>query len=1193
MVLDEDTEEGGVLLEATPGEKHECQRSEKQYASDSKRPVHESGPEPSPVSQKSNESKECPLHFKQFPGERSDHRPDPSSVSIRSDESKKSPLHFGPSPDKRPKPEPESSSVSIRSDESKKTPLHFEQSPDERFDQENWEAESGQQHQRQLTFMCYIGKLNQQWLGDCVRRVQPKLKSELKKRFQCMFEGFTKAGNPTLLNQIYTELYIIEGDIDEVNIKHEVRQIESASRKTERPEAIIKQEDIFTKPPGSDKPSRTVMTKGVAGIGKTVLTQKFCLDWVEGTNNQDFQFVFPFTFRELNVLKEKKFSLLELVQHFFPETKEVRICSFEHFQVVFIFDGLDECRLPLDFKNTEILTDVTKPSSVDVLLTNLIRGNLLPTAHLWITTRPAAAGQIPRETIDMVTEIKGFTDSQKEEYFSKKFYEEEQAKRIISHIKSSRSLHIMCHIPIFCWIAAMVLEEELKSRARGELPKTLTDMYIHFLVVQSKVQMIKYNKGTETNTHWNPESKEMIECLGKLAFEQLQKGNLIFYESDLKDCGIDISVATVCSGVFTQIFKEERGMCHGKMFCFVHLSVQEFLAALHVHLTFINSGVNLLEEQQTTSKLRNLFRKPSLNSLHASAINKALQSPNGHLDLLLRFLLGLSVQTNQTLLQGLLSRSRNAKQSNEETVQYIKKKINENLSAEKSINLFHCLNEMDDHSLVDDIQNSLRSGSLSTDKLSPGQWSAVVFILLSSEENLDVFDLKKYSASDEALLRLLPVVKASNKALLNFGPLSERSLNALASVLISRSSALRELDLNNNHLQESGMKVLLDGLKSPHCILKSLRLAGCVLSDKSLDDLSSVLSSHSSPLRVLDLSNNDLQDSGVQRLLAGMQCSSCQLENLRLSMCNISWRSCETLSSVLGSESSSLIELDLSNNDLQDSGVKILSAGLQSLSCRLEALRVSGCLITEEGCACLASVLSISHTHLRELDLSYNHVGDSGVELLSTRLKDPLCRLVTLRVEPAGAKWLQPGLRKYFDEVTVDTNTANRKIHLSDNNKKVAYVEEEQPYPDGPERFVECHQLLSTEGLSGRHYWEVEWEGGAHISVSYRRIRRRGNRDDSWFGGNDHSWSLFTDGGFTVWHNKRGASIPASASSSNRVAVYVDFPAGILSFYKVCSDTLVHLHTFSTTFTEPLYPGFGLWSWSVLSGGSSVRLCSV
>ncbi|XP_034020234.1 uncharacterized protein LOC117504818 [Thalassophryne amazonica] len=1100
------------------------------------------------------------------------------------------------------------------------------------------QSEDEEQSNIRLVFLdltvSFMRKMNYEELADCLQSrtradvCHRKFKSKVKQKFERVFEGISKAGKTTLLKEIYTELYITEGGASEVNQEHEVRQIEAASRKTDSPQRTITCEDIFKASADTQPPIRTVLTKGMAGIGKTVLTQKWTLDWAEGRTNQDFHFIFPFTFRELNVLKEKKFSLVELVHLFFPETKEAGICSFHHFQVLIILDGLDECRLPLDFHSSDILTDVTESSSVDVLLTNLIRRNLFPSARLWITTRPAAANQIPPECVDMVTEVRGFTDLQKEEYFRKRFRYEEQSRRIISHVKTSRSLHIMCHIPVFCWITATVLEDVLDTgdtpatvledmldtrdtpatvledvlvtrdtpatvledvldtRDTPELPETLTEMYIYFLVVQSRVKKVKYDGGAETDPLWNPENREMIVSLGKLAFKQLQKGNLIFYEEDLTECDIDIRAASVYSGVFTQIFKEERGLYQDKVFCFVHLSVQEFLAALYVHLTFIQSGLNLLSKDQTTSRRSETSEdKPKLTRLHQSAVDEALQIPNGHLDLFLRFLLGLSLQTNQTLLRGLMTQTDRISETNQETVKYIKKKLDENLSAERNINLIHCLNELKDRSLLDQIEQSLSSGSLSGGHLSPSHLSALAFILLSSDQHLDVFDLKKYCATHEALLLLLPVIKESKKALLSVCNLSERSCEVLSSVLSSQSSSLRELDLSNNDLQDSGVKLLSAGLESPHCHLETLRLSVCNLSERSCEVLSSVLSSQSSSLRELDLSNNDLQDSGVKLLSAGLESPHCHLETLRLSYCNLSERFCEVLSSVLSSQSSNLTELDLSNNDLQDSGVKLLSAGLESPHCHLETLRLSGCLITHEGCTSLASALTSNPSYLRELDLSYNHPGDS-VKLLFAEHKDPRW---TLRVDPGGVQWLRPGLRKYFCELTLDPNSVHRELKLFNKNTSVDRVDEDQSYPDHPHRFDVCPQVLSTDGLTGRCYWQVEWRGHVLISVTYRRIRRKGDSLGCELGWNDHSWSLECFDGhiYYVIHNNVQTKISRSSGSSHTVSVFVDCPAGTLSFYEVSSDSLIHIHTFCYTFTEPLYAGF--W----FESGSAVSLCGL
>lgn len=586
-----------------------------------------------------------------------------------------------------------------------------------------------------------------------------KLKSNLKQRFQLVSGGLQRHGHSTLLNEIYTELYITEGGTGDVNNEHEVRQIETTSRiHQSADETPIKCNDIFKPIQGQERFIRTVLTTGVAGIGKTVSVQKFILDWAEGTANQDINFIFPLPFRELNLMKDQCLSLEDLVHHFFPQLKEIRFIDVTTHKILFIFDGLDEHRLTLDFPSSLIVSEVNFATSVNLLLTNLIRGNLLPSALIWITSRPAAASQIPYERINQATEIRGFDNSQKEEYLRKTIRDKRLASDVIKHLKLSRSLYIMCHIPVFCWISATVLEKMLKEADGKAIPKTLTQMYTHFLIIQTSIRKEKYNQT------WQIDDREMIIKLGELAFKQLLKGNLIFYEEDLKECGINVTDAVMYSGVCTRIFIEDVELLYsrGKVFCFVHLSIQEHLAALYVHITF-SSGDKTVLNQWCPTNCACTFPCLSLTDLHKSAVDKTLQSKNGQFDLFLRFLLGISQESNHALLQMLFPCS---SQSIQDTIDYIKVRLRMQLNPEKYINLFHCLNELNDFSLEEEIQNFQSSRRLAKTKLSSSQWSALVFVLLTSGKELDVFDLMKYSMNnaDECLQRMLPVVMVCKTA---------------------------------------------------------------------------------------------------------------------------------------------------------------------------------------------------------------------------------------------------------------------------------------------------------------------------------------------------------------------------------------------------------------------------------------------
>ncbi|KAK2890610.1 hypothetical protein Q8A67_013253 [Cirrhinus molitorella] len=1014
--------------------------------------------------------------------------------------------------------------------------------------------------------------LHFQAYGNPLKKITEANKAKLQEKCQHVNEGNSSQDKRSVLNEIYTELYMTEGGSGEINNEHEVLRDEMISQSRTTPESLLTCNDIFKTLPGQQKQIRTVLTMGIGGIGKHVSVQKFILDWADGKANQDINVIIHLPFRDLNQKKDNC-SLLQLIQQY---ASELKVADLTKMKVLFILNGLEVCQYPLDFYKNDHCTDINKKVPVDVLLTNLITGKLLPAALLWITTRPSTASRIPPEWVHRVTEIRGFNDHQKETYFRKKISDPNLANKIITHIKSCQSLYIMCHMPIFCWISATVLQNMIRDGKSNDIPRTLTEMFTRFLLIQISLKHKKFNGADADNPEKLSEfDKKFILKLGKLAFQQLEKGSLIFHEEDLIDGDIDVSKVSEYS-VCTEMFREELGLNREKVYTFVHLSYQEYLAAIYAHFACVNEEKNVLDEDEKNKNEKNLSK------VHESAINKALESENGHLDIFLRFLLGLSVDSNRTLLQDLFTKDSSCKPcaDKEMTVHFIQEAIKQGQSPDRIINLFHCLNELNDNTLVKDIQTALKSGTLLGSELEPEQWSALAYVLLKSGQELDEFDMKKFHTSTENQLRLLPVLRICKKAILDCHNLSFESCGTVASVLQSVNSPLRELDLSNNKLEKSGVNVLLTGLASPYCQLQILSLAGCYFPSTSCTNLASALKSTNSHLRELDLSCNKITAYGVNMLCDGLISPHCSLQKLKLKRCGLTKTCCLHLASVLKSNPN-LRELELKSNDLRDSGVEQLSVGLQDPQCRLEILGLSGCMITEVGCSSLASALDSNTSQLRELDLSYNHPGHLGKKLLSAKKEDPNCKLEKLHVDKGGECRMKPGLRKYVCQLTVDESTVHPRLKLSNGKKKISETTEEQKYPVHPDRFTLYPQAMCSEALTDRCYFEVECDGGVGVGVAYKTR----DRTECIMGvKNPFPALLCQNGKLKLWQNNEITCEFPAYTRFKRVGVYVDIENGSLSYYSIC-DRFTHLHTHHTTFKDRLYIGFTFLT------DSSVTLC--
>ncbi|KAL7851790.1 hypothetical protein SRHO_G00175750 [Serrasalmus rhombeus] len=964
---------------------------------------------------------------------------------------------------------------------------------------------------------------------------------------------------------------------------------------------------------------KVVLTTGIAGTGKTACVQKFVLDWAMGTANQDVDFMFVLPFSELNLLRDDEHSLHSLLCHFHPELKVLDPKIYEQCKVVFIFDGLNESKLDLDLKSRSMVHSNAEEetiTSVDTLISVLIMGELAPSALIWITSRPGKAKELSEcRPTDLVTDLQGFSDAQIEEYLRKKICGWDKANRIISHIRTTWTVHTMCHLPVFCWITATALERAYYDCESGDLPKTLTEVLTCYLIKRN--QMLKTGSLSKADV-------ELFNALGEMAFKH-PRDSSVLTEDDFREHGIEPGEGAIKSELLAQIFLEvSSNFSPSKSYRFLHSSIQAYLAALSVLRSYSSYSINMLkpeiqwfpnndttsessenEDQETCTRKQHQgtlweLLKVAVDSSLVSVKLQLHTSSDGELKHFLPFLLGLAFNCGQMLLGQLMGDNKQDQDSIQKAVRYIKhmlKTKEKELSHDQSINLLRSLAELRDYSFEEEMRMFMSSCGNAEEQLSVAQCSVLAHLVQMSGIVLEDMDVFRLSSSFQGQCRLVSVVRNCRKARVN----CHQAMAVISALLSSNSHLeklefrhgciekyknlveavkapvfrLKELHFSHIHLlakHESWVEVIRAALLGPHDQPCSFMLKDCNLSDDSCVVLASALQSTNSGLKVLDLSYNNLTDTGVKNIYQKLEHSKCELEKLRLSYChkvtdkscatlskvlphshlkelhldglghcNLTGDGCEVLASALSSDSSELRELDLSDNDLKDSGVKLLSAGLKSSHCKLEILRMSGCMITEEGCSSLASALCSNPCHLRELDLSYNHPGESGEKVLSARLEDPHCILETLNLRNCGEHRMKPGIRKYGSyfakwEVSCEEDVQKWENHLVDSGF--------------------C-------GEQGKFYWQVKWT----TEIDFGMKSKSSNRCYS----------------FDRKYIPRLVGIRISQKPiSHTMGIYLDWPAGTLSFYRILpnhvqksipkSDQLTHLYTFHDRFRNPLYP---------------------
>ncbi|TSK67209.1 Nuclear mitotic apparatus protein 1 [Bagarius yarrelli] len=500
--------------------------------------------------------------------------------------------------------------------------------------------------------------------------VQFKLRVSHKRRYYSLYEGTCRPGKQRYIRHVYVESPIVL----------------KTPGSEETPVRIC---DLFS-PLRAEDSVRVVVTTGVPAIGLTVAVQMFLIDWMEQQACQNFQFVFALPGRDLHLVKNSDQTFLEFLAAFYPEAKQAEFLACPDCPVLFVIDALELCKQPLNFQNNPRVTDVTTPTPVDALLTSLIAGDLLPHACVWITAHQAACRKIPKNYIGRFTQLKGFGDTQKNEYFTKRTINPTLGNHVLDQVRASQRLYDACYLPLFCWIVSVVYERCLQNQVSAEQVPTLTTFYVQYVIVLTNRKIERY-VGTGINgLRWKDADRNFLMKMGELALRNLCENETVFYEDSVSRLALDIDDVTHQGGISFETDESTRE--NRRSFRFVHPSVQTFMAALYVYVRFRLTGENAFEPQ--TGRTRT--ERP-ISELYKPVIDRVLRCSDPNMDLFLHFLLGLSARKTEMHLRGhLLPQHHPEPRGIQEVLKYGRKRIKQNAVTEPCGHLEMCLSELEE-----------------------------------------------------------------------------------------------------------------------------------------------------------------------------------------------------------------------------------------------------------------------------------------------------------------------------------------------------------------------------------------------------------------------------------------------------------------------------------------------------------------